>query len=114
LLTHAVQGWSENLFAHAEAPEREKAMRESIEEVSKALSTLGKPDSWSPDLKVSDEFLDPLFRKYFQKLSLPNLMWKSGYHELARLVPKESIDPEVTEKLDAIVEVARRARPRED
>ncbi|MBI3922335.1 MAG: hypothetical protein HY318_13020 [Armatimonadetes bacterium] len=114
LIKYALQGQSEDLFSHAEVPEREKAMRESIREVSEALATLNMPGPWSPDLKVSDEFLDPLFRKYFQKLGLPNLMWKSGYHELARLVPKESIDPEVSEKLDAIVETARQARPRAD
>jgi len=37
-------------------------------------------------------------------------MRKTDYHALARSVPLEQIDPEIGEKLDAIVEVARTAR----
>jgi len=39
-------------------------------------------------------------------------MRKTDYHQLARLVPAELIDPEIREKLDAIAETARKARPR--
>jgi len=42
------------------------------------------------------------------------MLRKSDYHILARLVPKNDIDPEVIEKLDAIVSVARKAKPRND
>jgi hypothetical protein len=38
----------------------------------------------------------------------------SDYHVLARLVPRDMIDPEVTRKLDAITQVAANARPRKD
>ncbi len=40
-------------------------------------------------------------------------MQKSNYHELAKFVPKEMIDPEVIQKLDVIVEVAKQAKPLE-
>ena len=73
-----------------------------------------KLNPWSPDIKATDEFLDPLFDKYFEKLGLPNLIKKSDYHILARLVPKDKIDPEIVEKLDAIVAVAKKAKPRID
>ena len=89
-------------------------MEDSIQQVSAALATLEKPGPWSPDVKASDDFLDPLFRAYFKKLEMPLLMRKGSYHELATLVPVDRIDPEVIEKLDAIVEVARRAAPRTD
>jgi hypothetical protein len=88
-------------------------MRESITEVSKALETLGKGSPWDANTKVSDDFLTPLFDKYFKKLGLPNVMAKKNFHELARLVPKEKIDSEVQEKLDVIVEAKRRAKPRQ-
>jgi hypothetical protein len=87
-------------------------MQESIKEVSEALETLGKGSPWDANTKVSDEFLAPLFEKYFKKLRLPNVMAKKNFHELARLVPKEKIDSEVKEKLDAIVEAKRNAKPR--
>ena len=88
-------------------------MRECIQEVASALKTLGRPDPWSADVKASDEFLNPLFARFFQKLELPNLLRKTDYHVLASLVPAEKIDPEVIAKLDGIVSVAGKARPKE-
>lgn len=102
------------LFALSEANRRVQAMRESVEEVEQALETLGKGSPWDASTKVSDDFLSPLFEKYFKKLGLPNVMAKKNFHELALLVPKEKIDPEVKEKLDAIVETKRNARPRQE
>ncbi len=89
-------------------------MNDVITEIEGALAALGKPSPWGADAKASGDFLDPVFRKFFASLGLPNLMRKTDYHALAPFVPQESIDPEVTEKLDAIVEVAGRARPRRD
>lgn len=89
-------------------------MQEAIKEIETALEKLNKGSPWDEDTKVSDDFLDPLFRAYFQKLELPNLMAKKNFYELARHVPSEEIDHEIKEKLDAIVETADSARPRED
>jgi hypothetical protein len=114
LLAYACGEKSDDLFGAAEARNREQAMRESIEEVTKALKTLHKPDPWSPGTKVTDDFLDPLFETYFKKLELSNLLLKNDYHILAGLVPKEKIDSEVTQKLDAIVTVSKRAKPMKD
>lgn len=88
-----------------------KAMEESIAEVENALRTLGK-DPWSGDVKASDEFLDPVFKLFYKKLELPNLMSKTNYHELAGFVPIAAIDPEVRDALDAITKVAEQANPR--
>ncbi len=114
LMAYARHDVQMDLFGVAEIERRQQAMREAIQEVASALKTLRKLDPWSPDIKASDDFLDPLFERYFEKLNLPNLMRKSDYHVLASLVPKESIDPEVTEKLDAIVAISSQAKPRED
>ena len=102
------------LFTRAQARERRGAMREAIEEIRAALEQPGRGSPWEGDLKVSDDFLDPLFRAYFQKLGLPNLMAKKSFYELAHSVPEGEIDPEIREKLDAIVRVARSATPRQD
>ena len=113
LVAYARADQPTDLFGHAEARRREQVMQEAIAEVSAALQTLGKPDPWSPEIKASDDFLDPLFRQYFEKLALPNLMRKTDYYVLARLVPRNQIDQEVVEKLDAIVAVASQAKPLE-
>jgi hypothetical protein len=88
-----------------------RAMQEAIDEVVAALRTLGKPDPFGSEVKASDEFLGPVFQKYFEKLGTRNLMLKTGYHILAHLVPRDRIDPEIGEKLDHIVEIAARAWP---
>ena len=54
---------------------------------------LGRPDPWSADVKASDEFLNPLLIVSSKNSALPNLLRKTDYHALARLVPKEKIDP---------------------
>ena len=86
-------------------------MKESIREIEQALESLGKASPWNPDMKVSDEFLTPLFEKYFKKLRLPNVMAKKNFHELARLVPPSKVDPEIRSTLEAIVKTASSATP---
>lgn len=100
------------LFSAAHEEERKEAMQASIDEVTAAMQTLGKGSPWSADTKVSDDFLEPLFDNYFRKLNLPNLMRKTDYHELARLVPAELFSFEIKTVLDKIVEVSRSAKPR--
>ena len=102
------------LFEAAQAESRRKVMRETIAEMTNAMETLGRGSPWDKDTKVSDDFLLPLFRKFFKKLGHYNVMDKKNFHELARFVPKEKIDLEVNEKLDAIVTVAKAATPRMD
>ena len=113
LLAYARHDQTDDLFGHAEAARREQIMRDCIQQVAEALQTLGRPDPWSADVKASDDFLNPLFDRFFKKLGLPNLLRKTDYHVLARLVPKDKIDPEVVTKLDGIMAVARKAISKE-
>jgi hypothetical protein len=111
LLAYARYEQTDDLFGLAERGRREQVMRESIREVAGALMTLGKPDPWSREVKATDDFLDPVFRKFFAKLELPLTFRKSDYHMLARFVPRKQIDSEIVEKLDQIAAVADRATP---
>jgi hypothetical protein len=101
-------------FGLADAEQRAEVMKACVRELTEARATLHQPGIWSPDIKASDDFLDPLFANYFKKLGLPNQMRKANYHVLAQFVPKDKIDPEIVEKLDAIVEVAKQAKPAEE
>ena len=87
------------------------AMRDAVTEIEGALERLDRGSPWGADIKVSDDFLTPLFKAYFDKLELPNLMAKKQFYELATYVPEGEIDPEIAEKLDAIVRVAESATP---
>jgi hypothetical protein len=112
LLGYAASQPADDLFALAERDKRLAAMRQSIQEVADALKTLDRPAPWSPDIKATDEFLDPLFKKFFAKLEMPLTFRKADYAQLAHFLVKDAVDPEVGEKLDAIVAVAKTAVPR--
>jgi len=87
-------------------------MQKCIQEITPPIALADPSDEWWRTVKASDEFLDRIFKRYLEKLHLPeNLMRKSDYHRLARFVPRDLFNPEITEKLDVIVEVANTARP---
>lgn len=113
LMAYATHDLPDDLFGQAEAEKRAQVMQQTLHEVVHALETLDKPDMkpWSADIKASDDFLDVVFKKYFNALGLPLLMRKSNYHELAKLLAVEAIAPEVREKLDAIVATMDKAKP---
>lgn len=112
LLRYAAGSDVEDLIGFADAELRTEAMRGAIREIGGALMTLRGSDLWSPDLKASEEVLDPIFRKCAESLGQGlALRTKQDYAELVQYVPDDEIDPEIAEKLDAIVELARRAEP---
>ena len=100
------------MFDAAAANHRLQVMNEAIDEVEQAAVTFEKPSPWSVDAKASDDLLAPFFRAYFRRLDLPNIMNKNDYSMLVDYIPDHEIDHEVTEKLDAIAEIAARAEPR--
>lgn len=89
-----------------------EVMQQLIEDYVPPVALRDRSNVWWQNTKASDDFLTPLFEAFFQRLRLPNLMRKTDYHQLAGYVPRELIDAEVTEKLDALLVVARAAKPR--
>ena len=89
-------------------------MEEAIVDMEGSPETSAKGSPWSPDTKVSDDFLDPLFESFFNKLGLENLMRKTNYHTLVQYVLPDQIDPEVSEVLDGILAIANQAKPMGD
>jgi energy-coupling factor transporter ATP-binding protein EcfA2 len=111
LMAYTRQGLSDtDMIGYSLIPQREKAMRESTNEVMMALETLHGVNRDSPSVKITDDFLNPVFRKYFEKIKLPNLLTKSGYHILASLAPRDKIHLDVVEMLDAIYSVSSQAQ----
>ncbi len=105
-------GLSENdLIEQAERQHRSEIMAVCIAELTQALATARRPDPWGPDIKVTDEFLDPLFENYFQRLGTPQQTYKRDYHGLADAIPLVQIAADVTDMLDTILDVANRATP---
>lgn len=101
------------LFEKAESDRRRDAMKESIAEHVPPIA-LGDPSHrfWR-ETKASDELLDLLFPRFFERLGLPpDLMRKTDYHLLAEHMLPEMIDPEVVSVLDDIARIADMAKPR--
>ena len=111
LIQYARSDQEDDLFGNAEANQREIIMKESIDEVWNAIKTLKGYERWSNEVKASDEFLAPVFKKYYEKLMLPNIMSKSNYFRLIEYIEKQNIDQEIIDKLDTILKVSQSANP---
>ena len=81
-------------------------MQELIYDYIPRAALRDKTESWWSQVKMSDEVLDKIFRKYFQTLKMPILMDKRNYYELALLAKPDELDEEIKEKLDRIYEIA--------
>jgi AAA domain, putative AbiEii toxin, Type IV TA system len=88
-----------------------QAMEQSIAEVERLMRLRNDGSPWSDGAKVSNDFLLPLFRAFYERLGLDNEMNKSNFHRLARYVAKGDLDPEVGLVLDEIVALANEANP---
>ena len=90
--------------------QRTDAMTEEIAKLEAAFQVIGRSDPWSSETKASDDFLDPLFKNYFKQLGLRLEFRKRDYCQLVDFLDPATVDGEVQEKLDAIVNVARSSR----
>jgi predicted ATPase len=99
-----------DIFDAAEKQRRLSVFEPLLEKTEKALRTLDR-DPYGPNIKVTDEFLDPLFKRFYAQLGVPQLIFKRDYHGLAAVVDAQEIDGEVASVLDAVADAAAKARP---
>lgn len=104
---------TDDLVDEAERKTRTEILDVCIQELTHALKLTNKPDPWGPDIKVTDDFLDPLFRLFYERLGTPQTIFKRDYHGLADAIPISQIDPEVSQILDIIYQVGISAKPAE-
>lgn len=102
---------TDDLLENAERRNRLAVLETCLGEVVGALRITNKPDPWGEDIKVTDDFLDPLFKLYFERLGTPQRIFKRDYFGLAEAIPLTQVAPEVIQVLDALLDVARRAKP---
>lgn len=101
----------DDLIEQAELRTRQDTLEACLAEIVHALRVTNKPDPWGPDIKVTDDFLDPLFRLYYERLGIPQQTFKRDYHGLADAMAIGQIDPEVNAVLSGISEIASQATP---
>lgn len=102
------------LFADSDRKRMADVMRQCIEDLVPPVAMRDPNHSWWRETKASDTFLAPLFESYYEKLNCPSFTRKSDFHTLARFVPKDELDPEVEQVLDAIWQVSQKAKPAVD
>ena len=88
-----------------------QSMEDAIAEVESARRILGQTSPWDGDTKVSEDFLAPLFRSFYEKTGMSDQVSKSDYHFLVACMEPGDVDAEVVTVLDSIVSVAMQARP---
>lgn len=100
----------DDLLDRQESEHRTDVLQHCIDELVTALRVARRPDPWGTEIKVTDEFLDPLFENYFQRLGTPQQIYERDYHGLASVIQVQQIDPEVTAQLDALLAAVGHAR----
>lgn len=107
----ALMAWARGEQRDLFGEHRAEAMGEAVRETLGALRMLGKADPFGGGLRVSEEFLPPLFDAYRRATGGEGrTLTKATYHELADFLPDGAIDPEIGGKLDAIADVAEAAK----
>ncbi|MCD6311695.1 MAG: AAA family ATPase [Elusimicrobia bacterium] len=94
---------AEDLFSQHDSGLMQKIIKDEIPPA--ALKS--KTHSWWISTKMSDEFLDKVFERYFKERNMPNLLRKRDYDILASFAHSDELDQEITEKLDGIYRVAK-------
>lgn len=81
-------------------------MKKIMQEEIPPAALKDKNHSWWVNTKMSDEFLDRIFGKYFNEKKIPILISKGDYYILASLSQPDELNPEIKEKLDLIYNIA--------
>jgi energy-coupling factor transporter ATP-binding protein EcfA2 len=102
---------TDDLVDNAERANRLEVLKTCIDEIENALRLTNKPDPWGADIKVTDEFLDPLFKLFYERLGTPQQTFKRDYYGLADIVPVASLPDEIKLMLDDLANIAATARP---
>ena len=101
----------DDLLERGELVNRTQVLEQCITALESSLKIGRRPDPWGADIKVTDEFLDPLFANFYEQLGTPQQTFKRDYHQLADAIPLDQIPQEVTHVLDLIAETAAKAVP---
>jgi hypothetical protein len=99
------------LFDSAQIGKNIDAMNQAIEDNVPPRAMRDRSDPWWVNVKASEEFLEPLFVSFFQRLGLPNLISKTDFHQLARFVRVDDIPEEIRDLLDLIRSASRESKP---
>lgn len=87
------------------AGDLEKAMEEVIKDITAPVYLRNLNDPWWSDEKLTDNWLDKIIPQFYEKVGLPQAIWKRDYHEIILQMKTTEIDKEIKEKLDLLLPV---------
>jgi len=102
---YIAQEYDDNLFTHNYTSLIKQIMEDYIPGVAKK----DRNNDWWKNTKMSDDFLDRVFRDFYKKIGSAVFMDKSRYFKLAELSKKDELNSEIVQKLDAILVTAKTA-----
>jgi ABC-type multidrug transport system ATPase subunit len=95
-----------NQYVQFSSEELEEKMNLAITDYTLPAYLKDLNDSWWNDAKLSDEWLDKIFPKFYQQLNISiNSNFKRDYYQLINLMETEDIPSEITQKLDSIYNI---------
>lgn len=83
----------------------EKSMDEVIKDITAPAYLRDTNNAWWSDEKLTDNWLDKLVPLFYEKVGLPQSIWKRDYHEIISQMKPSEVDPEIKEKLDALLPI---------
>lgn len=81
----------------------QKMMKNVVEENTTPAALRDLSNNFWDSAKLSDDWLDIIFPEFYKRLNLPQHFYKRDYYQLISLLQPNEIDPEIAEKLNAIV-----------
>lgn len=84
-------------------------MNSILEDYIPGVAKKDKLNDWWITTKMSDDFLDKIFRDFYKKINSVILMDKSRYYKLVEFAKPDELDLEISEKLNVILRVAKKA-----
>jgi energy-coupling factor transporter ATP-binding protein EcfA2 len=94
------------LFGASEKQRYREAMEQCVAERLPPAALRNPDDIFWQSVKITDQFLDPIFDAFFKKLKLPNLMRKTDYHRLADFMQPDEIHQDIRNALDIVARAA--------
>lgn len=99
------------LFELSGAEKAVDSMKQAVADRVAPAALRNPQDPWWSTVKATDEFLDLVFPEFYKQLGLRPDFRKADYYRLVPYIPEALISPEVAGVLDAIDDVAKKARP---
>ena len=96
--------WVEFAEDKTKITEYKTVMQAIIADYTLPIYLRERDNAWWSDAKLSTDWLDAIIPKFFEKINKPQAFqnFKTNYYKLIPLLEATAIDPEITEKLNAI------------